>query len=56
MHRDGEVDIRGVYCAVVTVAVYLTDIVTPDLFEGTAEWITKCQSYEFKVDFQENLV
>lgn len=44
MHRDGEVDIRGAYCAVV--AAYLTNIVTPDLFEGTAEWITKCQSYE----------
>ena len=44
MHRDGEVDIRGAYCAVV--AAYLTNIMTPDLFDGTAEWIAKCQTYE----------
>ena len=44
MHRDGEVDIRGAYCA--AVAAHLTNIKTPELFEGTAEWIAKCQSYE----------
>lgn len=44
MHRDGEVDIRGAYCAMV--AAHLTNILTPDLFEGTAEWIAKCQTYE----------
>lgn len=44
MHRDGEVDIRGAYCAVV--AAHLTNIMSPELFEGTAEWIAKCQTYE----------
>lgn len=44
MHQDGEVDIRGAYCAVV--AAHLTNIMTPELFEGTAEWIAKCQTYE----------
>lgn len=44
MHEDGEVDIRGVYCAMV--AAYLTNILTPSLIEGTAEWIKKCQTYE----------
>ena len=44
MHRDGEIDIRGAYCA--TVAARITHIMTPELFEGTAEWIAKCQTYE----------
>ena len=44
MHRDGEVDIRGAYCA--AVAAHLTNIKTPELFEGTAEWISLCQTYE----------
>jgi protein farnesyltransferase subunit beta len=28
------------------VAACITNILTPSLFEGTAEWLTKCQSYE----------
>lgn len=44
MHRDGEVDIRGAYCAVV--AAHLTNTMSPELFEGTAEWIARCQTYE----------
>lgn len=44
MHVDGEVDIRGAYCAVVVACI--TNILTPSLFEGTAEWLTKCQTYE----------
>eukprot|EP00112_Aurelia_sp_Birch-Aquarium-sp1_P017910 Seg420.7 transcript_id=Seg420.7/GoldUCD/mRNA.D3Y31 product="Protein farnesyltransferase subunit beta" protein_id=Seg420.7/GoldUCD/D3Y31 len=43
MHRDGEVDIRGVYCAVV--AARLTNI-AEGLFEGTADWLASCQTYE----------
>lgn len=45
MHVDGEIDVRGAYCAV-TVARLCG--VTPDdkLFEGTAEWIASCQTYE----------
>ncbi|XP_034250396.1 protein farnesyltransferase subunit beta [Thrips palmi] len=44
MHQNGEVDVRGAYCAL-SVAK-LTNIYTPSLFEGTAEWIVRCQSYE----------
>ncbi|KAK5648446.1 hypothetical protein RI129_003338 [Pyrocoelia pectoralis] len=44
MHRGGEIDIRGVYCAL-SVAT-LTNISTEKLFEGTAEWVISCQTYE----------
>jgi len=37
MHQDGENDVRGAYCAV-SIAT-LCNIVTPELFEGTADWI-----------------
>lgn len=44
MHDGGESDVRGAYCAL-SVAK-LTNIFTPSLFEGTAEWVVKCQTYE----------
>lgn len=44
MHIDGEIDIRGAYCAL-TVAT-LTDIASVGLFAGTAEWVKSCQTYE----------
>ncbi|KAK3093005.1 hypothetical protein FSP39_009909 [Pinctada imbricata] len=44
MHEGGEVDIRGAYCA--ASAARLTNIVTDELFDGTPEWITSCQTYE----------
>ncbi|KAJ3315802.1 hypothetical protein HDV04_000009 [Boothiomyces sp. JEL0838] len=44
MHEDGEVDIRGSYCAV-NVAVLL-NMMTPELIEGVPEFIAKCQTYE----------
>lgn len=44
MHQNGEVDVRGAYCALSVSK--LTNIYTPELFEGTAEWIVRCQSYE----------
>lgn len=44
MHRDGEVDIRGAYCA--AVAARIIHAVTPELFKGTAEWLARCQTYE----------
>ena len=37
MHEDGEVDIRGVYCAV-SVA-FITKVYTASRFERTAEWL-----------------
>lgn len=44
MHEGGEVDVRGAYCA--ASVARLTNIVTPELFDGTPEWITSCQTYE----------
>lgn len=39
MHECGEVDIRGVYCAV-TVA-RITNIYSDDLFRNTAQWVLR---------------
>ncbi|XP_032686926.1 protein farnesyltransferase subunit beta isoform X1 [Odontomachus brunneus] len=44
MHANGEVDLRGVYCALV--AAKLTNVYTPDMFKDTEEWIAKCQTWE----------
>uniref|UniRef100_A0A131XVC9 Protein farnesyltransferase subunit beta n=1 Tax=Ixodes ricinus TaxID=34613 RepID=A0A131XVC9_IXORI len=44
MHEGGESDVRGTYCALAVAK--LTNIWTASLFEGTAEWVAKCQTYE----------
>ncbi|XP_041352446.1 protein farnesyltransferase subunit beta-like [Gigantopelta aegis] len=44
MHKGGEVDIRGAYCAACVAT--LTHISTPELFKDTPQWLAKCQSYE----------
>lgn len=44
MHEGGEIDIRGVYCALS--AARLTNIMTPELTHGTADFIARCQTYE----------
>ncbi|CAG8596051.1 16768_t:CDS:10 [Funneliformis caledonium] len=44
MHEGGEVDVRGAYC-VLSVAT-LTNLITPELTAGTAEWIKRCQNYD----------
>ena len=44
MHKDGELDVRGAYCA--AVVANLCDIYSDELFAGTAEWIAKCQTFE----------
>ncbi|XP_060562237.1 protein farnesyltransferase subunit beta-like [Ruditapes philippinarum] len=44
MHLGGEEDIRGAYCA--ASVARLTNIITPQLFDGTPEWIVRCQTYE----------
>lgn len=44
MHEGGEVDIRGVYCAVSVAR--LTNVSTEGLFANTPHWIMRCQSYE----------
>lgn len=45
MHVDGEIDVRGAYCAV-TVARLCGISPDDEIFEGTADWITSCQTYE----------
>jgi protein farnesyltransferase subunit beta len=45
MHVDGEIDVRGAYCAV-TVARLSGISPNNKLFEGTANWIATCQTYE----------
>lgn len=45
MHVDGELDVRGAYCAV-TVARLCGISPNNKLFEGTADWIAQCQTYE----------
>ncbi|KAJ2721386.1 CAAX farnesyltransferase (FTase) subunit beta [Coemansia sp. Benny D115] len=44
MHKDGEVDVRGVYCAMVIAS--LLNIMTPELVKGSAEFIAQCQTCE----------
>lgn len=44
MHLGGEVDVRSAYCAASVAS--LTNIITPDLFDGTPEWIIRCQNWE----------
>ncbi|KAK9886559.1 hypothetical protein WA026_017486 [Henosepilachna vigintioctopunctata] len=44
MHVDGEIDIRGVYCALAVAS--LTNILSDKLCENTAGWIISCQTYE----------
>ena len=44
MHDDGEVDVRGTYTAIAVAA--LTNVLTPQLVEGVAEYAASCQTYE----------
>ena len=44
MHKDGELDVRGAYCAAVVAT--LCGINTEELFQNTGEWIAKCQTFE----------
>ena len=44
MHVDGEVDIRGVYCALS--AARLLNIYSDSLFQNTEHWLLRCQTYE----------
>lgn len=39
MHRDGEIDIRGVYCALAVAS--LTNILSEELVRGTFQWIVR---------------
>ncbi len=39
MHAGGEIDVRGAYCA--AVSARLTNVATPEMFDGTAQWIVR---------------
>ncbi|THV08641.1 terpenoid cyclases/Protein prenyltransferase [Dendrothele bispora CBS 962.96] len=42
--RNGEVDVRGIYCLLCVAT--LLNIITPELVEGTPEFLASCQTYE----------
>eukprot|EP00040_Diaphanoeca_grandis_P044554 m.12730 g.12730 ORF g.12730 m.12730 type:complete len:399 (-) comp9419_c0_seq1:95-1291(-) len=44
MHEDGELDVRGAYCAASTCV--LLGVPTAELFENTAEWVVRCQTFD----------
>ncbi|KAF8822109.1 prenyltransferase and squalene oxidase repeat-containing protein [Cardiosporidium cionae] len=44
MHEDGEVDMRGTYCAIATAS--MLHILTDELTKGVSEYIKSCQTYE----------
>lgn len=44
LHREGEVDIRGAYCAIA--AASMLQILTDELAEGLAEYVASCQGYD----------
>jgi len=44
MHYDGEMDIRGAYCAIACASI--CNIVDDKLFEGTAAWIARLRVRE----------
>lgn len=47
LHVDGEMDVRGAYCAVaVAKLTNMPQEVLNRLFQGTGDWIASCQTYE----------
>lgn len=47
MENDGEIDVRGAYCAVsVAKLVNISAEEEAKLFKGTVDWIVSCQTYE----------
>lgn len=47
MHVDGEIDVRGAYCAVaVAKLARANDREMAELFSGTVDWVVQCQTYE----------
>ncbi|KAJ2558801.1 CAAX farnesyltransferase (FTase) subunit beta [Coemansia sp. RSA 1933] len=44
VHEGGEVDVRGIYCALVIASVL--NIMTPELVRGCARFIAGCQTFE----------
>lgn len=47
MHLDGEVDVRGAYCALSAAKLSsLPELQIQELFRDTPTWIKQCQTYE----------
>ncbi|VUZ51221.1 unnamed protein product [Hymenolepis diminuta] len=46
MHHGGEIDVRGAYCAIAAASITGIIKTRPEIFQGTAEWIARCQTYE----------
>ena len=44
MHQDGETDTRSAYTVICIAS--LLNIMTPELCEGTTEWLASCQTFE----------
>ncbi|ODV78150.1 beta subunit of protein farnesyltransferase [Suhomyces tanzawaensis NRRL Y-17324] len=44
MHVDGESDTRSTYCVLVVCS--LLNMLTPEITQGTLEWLNRCQTYE----------
>uniref|UniRef100_A0A0G4I558 Protein farnesyltransferase subunit beta n=1 Tax=Chromera velia CCMP2878 TaxID=1169474 RepID=A0A0G4I558_9ALVE len=44
MHEDGELDMRGAYCAIASAS--MCQILTPQLTEGLVEYVKSCQTWE----------
>ncbi|XP_026191960.1 protein farnesyltransferase subunit beta [Cyclospora cayetanensis] len=44
LHKDGEVDIRGAYCAIATAS--MLHMLTEELTDGLAEYVASCQGYD----------
>ena len=46
MHKDGEEDLRSIYCAISVAKLLNLEQFDANLFENSAEWIVLCQTYE----------
>ena len=44
MHQGGEIDVRGTYCALSVAHAF--DVLTPELCEGCADFVARCQSFD----------
>lgn len=44
MHNDGETDVRATYTVLAVSSIL--NIMTPELIQGTADWVCSCQTYE----------
>ncbi|OMJ09712.1 Protein farnesyltransferase subunit beta [Smittium culicis] len=44
VHFNGEVDLRGSYCAIVI--AFLLDIMTPEIVSNVADFVYSCQNYD----------